>query len=94
MYQSHKTKRKIRLIPLLVERGFLAMQTRASPWRARAWGIHFGRWPSETGRQGKHADKGKLVEGEGMGGEPEHSFNALSGSNACGTLPGQICFDH
>jgi hypothetical protein len=73
---------------------FLAMQTRASPWRARAWGIHVGRWPSETGRQGKHADKGKLVEGEGKGGEPEHSFNALAGSNDCGTLPGQIRFDH
>ena len=40
---------------------FLAMQTRASPWRARAWGIHPGRWPSDTGRQGKHADKGKVV---------------------------------
>ena len=73
---------------------FLAMQTRGILWRAMAWGIHFGRWPSGTGRQGKHADKGKLVEGEGKGGKPEHSFNALAGSNACGTLPVQICFDH
>jgi hypothetical protein len=55
---------------------FLAMQTRACPWRARAWGIHLGRWPSDTGRQGNHADKCKLVEGECKGGEPEHKPKA------------------
>ena len=34
--------------------------------------MHPGRWPSDPGRQGKHADNGKLAEGEGKGGEPEH----------------------
>ncbi len=38
--------------------------------------MHPGRWPSDPGRQGKHADKGKLVEGEGKGGAPEHKPTA------------------
>ena len=42
----------------------------------KGWGVHLGRWPSGTGRQGKHAVKGKLVEGEGQGGEPERKPKA------------------
>ena len=49
---------------------FLAMQTRASPWRARVGVYVLAHWPFDTGREGKHADKGNLVDGEGKGGEP------------------------
>ena len=42
----------------------------------KGWGVHPGRWPSDTGRQGKRADKGNLVEGEGKGGEPEQKPKA------------------
>jgi hypothetical protein len=52
------------------------MQTRASPWRAKGWGVHPRSWPSDKGLQGKRADKGKPVEGKGKGGEPEHKPNA------------------
>ena len=40
---------------------FLATQT----VEGKSWGVHPGRGPSDPGRQGKHADKGKIVEGEG-----------------------------
>jgi hypothetical protein len=42
----------------------------------KGWGVHHAHWPSDTGLQGKHADKGKLVEGEGKGGEAEHKPKA------------------
>ena len=42
----------------------------------KGWGVHPCRWPSDTSRQGKRGDKGKLVEGEGKGGEPEHKPKA------------------
>ena len=56
--------------------GVYFLADRGKPVEAKGWGVHIGRWPSDTGRKGKRADKGKLVEGEGEGGKPEHKPKA------------------
>ena len=49
---------------------------KGKPVESKGWGVHIGGWPSDTGRQGKHADQGKLVQGEGKGGQPAHKAKA------------------